>query len=568
MAVITLNGFVGVTALQNPATLTPELSEFGPVNLSPPLTPAGQLRGNVAGALVDNLPISENEETITFSRMPTFFQDYYYRIHIRPVRIDLGVVAAQQSRVVSLWNAYPDTSAELDAITSSQTGIEYSGDDPPVSMPPLQLKTWDLVITTSGPPNINAEVLWDFSNVPDPAPIVVTGTRAIQFKYAPSATVKEKWAWMTDKQVAVDGTEQRAGLRGVPRQTMESSITLVSQAEIRDVEQMLFSAQNRLWVPFFQYATTVNELALAGTDFLKLDVQRADPRVNEYLMLVLATGTVLVQVATLAADGVWLAAPLAQTVPAGTLAAPGAPSFVTDSTAVRRYSVNEAAEMSINALSTQVKEQWARPGNTISLTTFDSMVVLDKRPLANSLVPQSYVANTQRFDADVGIVEIQTLWDYTKQIHAREYLLRRVQQPVDMDYWKVFGDTIRGSLKNFLLPTYRPDLELLLPMGIAANNATFKGSAYAEFFYKAPTHRRLAITTAGGVHYAKVTSAAKTVDGDSLVVFTPALPNDPLYTQTELVSILLAVRLEDDEFDLEHFPLETILSLNVRTADP
>lgn len=568
MAVITLNGFLGVGPVPTGVPLSTNLDDLVWGDLSPPLVPGGALPVPFAMGVDVNLPIDEPEYTVGLTRMPTFFQDYYYRIHIRPVRIDLGVVAAQQSRVVSIWNAYPDVSAELDAITSSQPGIEYSGDDPPLSIPPLLLKTWDLVITTSGPPNINAEVLWDFSNVPDPAPIVVTGTRAIQFKYPPSSTVKETWQWMTDKKVSVDGTEQRAGLRGVPRMTMEANITLISQAELREVESMLFSAQNRLWVPFFQYATTILEAAVPGGTFLKLDMQRADPRVNEYLMLVLATGTRLVQVASLAADGVNLAAPLEVTVPLGTLAAPGAPSFVTDSTAVRRYSVNEAAEMSINALSTQVREQWARPGHTVVLTTFDGMVVLDKRPLANSPVSQSYVANTQRFDADVGIVEISTLWDYTKQIHAREYLLRRVQQPVDMDYWKFFGDSIRGSLKNFLLPTFRPDLELLVPMGLAANNATFKGEAYAEFFYKAATHRRLAITTAGGVHYTKVTSAIKTNDGDSLVVFSPALPNDPLYTQTEMVSILLAVRLENDEFDLEHYPLETILSTTVRTADP
>jgi hypothetical protein len=248
---------------------------------------------------------------------------------------------------------------------------------------------------------------------------------------------------------------------------------------------------------------------------------------------------------------------------------PGSPSFITDSTQMRRYSVDDAASLSLRAQASQVRSQWARPGHSITLTTFDGMVLLDKRPLANSLVPQSYNVGTQRFDGETGIVEIMTLWDYTKITQQFEFLLHRVQTPTDMDYWKVFGDTLRGGLKNFLQPTWRKDLILLVPMSPGANSATFVGPEYAEFYFKSLPHRRLAFTTAAGVHYAKVTSAAKTVDGDSLVVFTPALPAGSVpWAQVSMVSLLLAQRIADDVIRLSHDALQTTLSFNTRTADP
>lgn len=393
MAVITINGFLGLQPLQSPITLTPELSEFGPVDLSPPLNPAGQLALNFAMAVADNLPIDEIEDVITFSRMPTFFQDYYYRIHIRPVRIDLGVVAAAQTRTVTLWNAYPDISATLDSINFSQEGVEYVGDDPPVAILPLELKTWDIVITTSGPPQVEAEVLFDFSDVPDPAPILITGTRAIQFKFQPEVPVQEGWEWMTNVHVSVDGTEQRAGLRAVPRVDQSVRVIIDSEDDIRELQSMMFSASNRFWMPQFQYATIILLDAAAGTSYLALNTTLADVRENEYLMIVVGGDTLLVQVQSLAAGGVNLAAPLAVDVKKGTLVAPGSPSFISDNGQVRRYPVNTAGEISVKSQLTTVRSSFQRPGHTQTLTMFDGMAVLDKHPLANDMVPETYTVN-------------------------------------------------------------------------------------------------------------------------------------------------------------------------------
>ncbi|WBF77008.1 hypothetical protein PSV3_00307 [Septimatrevirus PSV34] len=76
-------------------------------------------------------------------------------------------------------------------------------------MPPLQELTYEITVGVSGPPNINVEVQFDFSNVPDPLPILITGTRAVKFDIVPEVPLNETWEWLSDNIVAVDGTEQR-----------------------------------------------------------------------------------------------------------------------------------------------------------------------------------------------------------------------------------------------------------------------------------------------------------------------------------------------------------------------
>ena len=164
-----------------------------------------------------------------------FFRDFYFRIHVQPLRLDLQTVASPQTREVNVWNAYPYTFAQLnDILVSNPLGIEISGQATPYSMPPLKELTYDITIGTSGPPNINVEIQFDFSNVDNPLPILVTGTRAVKFDIIPETPVTEEWEWLTNNITAVDGTEQRIALRGeLPRVTESLKVIFDDQSKLR-----------------------------------------------------------------------------------------------------------------------------------------------------------------------------------------------------------------------------------------------------------------------------------------------------------------------------------------------
>ena len=79
------------------------LAEYGvadasPVDNSPPVPPV-DITANGYGTITD-VPITEIEEAFTAWKAPSFLDDFYYRVHIRPGVIVLGNLLSTQVRTV------------------------------------------------------------------------------------------------------------------------------------------------------------------------------------------------------------------------------------------------------------------------------------------------------------------------------------------------------------------------------------------------------------------------------------------------------------------------------------
>ena len=108
MAVVTTYALVEVYPKEPPTPeYSPGLSSFTPVDNSPPVD-AYESAGAQHGDVTSTLPISEVAETSQSWRHPTFLDDFYYRIHIRPGVIVLGNLLSAQVRTVEVWSGYFD----------------------------------------------------------------------------------------------------------------------------------------------------------------------------------------------------------------------------------------------------------------------------------------------------------------------------------------------------------------------------------------------------------------------------------------------------------------------------
>ena len=81
------------------------LDSLSPVDTSPPVVPYDRATDRY-GAVADNTPISEVGEAYSSWRGPSFLDDYYYRVLVRPRSIVLGYLVSSQSREVEVWNAH------------------------------------------------------------------------------------------------------------------------------------------------------------------------------------------------------------------------------------------------------------------------------------------------------------------------------------------------------------------------------------------------------------------------------------------------------------------------------
>ncbi|MCY0604035.1 hypothetical protein, partial [Klebsiella pneumoniae] len=79
--------------------------------------------------------------------MRAHLDEWYYRIHISPRRLDLGNVVSAQAQDVFLWNAFLEPRTLVD-IAGTDEGVLLSGQpDPPLLFPALKELTWQLTVT-------------------------------------------------------------------------------------------------------------------------------------------------------------------------------------------------------------------------------------------------------------------------------------------------------------------------------------------------------------------------------------------------------------------------------------
>lgn len=518
---------------------------------------------------------ASNHWAVSGTAVKSFKDDYYERIHVLPTRVELGTVANTQTRQISLWNAYTTQSASLAAINIlNGGGITINGDDPPLVMPPLRELLYELRVTPNGPPQINAQLQFDFSDVDYPLPVVIVGNRAVVMPTMPEVPVRETWSWLTDTHISVDGTEQRIGLRRVPRRQQTTKLVFSDEATLREQYRILLGASGRLFVPYWQYASTLSSPIVAGATSISFDTGACDVRDDEYVLIISGQLSLLVQLDAVGSTSATLKAPINIDVPKGAVVVAIYPSLLPNGVSLGRAAYDGYGTMNLRSDATYPKLTFQRPGSTATLTMLEGEVVLTQRPLVEDSVDHVFDTGQESDDAKTGLVQLSLNWDFTKVDQGVVFKVRRVGRQdcgggtgvEAFDYWRLFFDTMKGSLGTFLMPTYRPDQVLFSPMGVGTSSAVFYGPTYAEDFYPIPAYRYLAFETAAGTHYAKVTGASKDVDGNTSVSFTPSVPTGEGWTDVSKVSYMTKLRLAEDKVELEHFQLDTFINFSVRTA--
>ena len=499
---------------------------------------------------------------------PNFFDDFYNRIHVLPLKIDLQTIASSQTREVSVWNAYVKNSATLDEISISQpAGIEITGEATPFSMNPLKEIFYNVTVGVSGPPNINVEILFDFSNVADPLPLVITGTRAVKFDIVPEVPVTETWEWLSDLMVATDGSEQRVALRGeVPRIELSFKAVFDSKEQIRRFYGDFLAAVGRLWLPEYQYTTRTTAKTTAGTNVLYYDNTKTDIRAGEYVLIQTPSNAALVEVASLTVSGALLTSNMLFDIPTDSLIMPGSPALIDNQTALARYAVDDVAEVSFNARLTRQRTVLTRTGSAVSLPQFLGVPVVEKRPLADELVKDEVSTGQVSLDNQTGVQDIISRWDYSRIGGPRTFKVNRMYAPQEMDYWKTVLAYARGQARKFWMPTFRQDLKVIVTPADAATNYTVEGTQYAEKVYSLPTHRYIEIETSSGTHRTSIIGASIS-GGNSVILFDPAVPTGAGWKVINRISYLLPVRINDDKIEWKHYGLESLLNLSIRTAE-
>lgn len=267
------------------------------------------------GSENDNYPIPWLVDTKDGTKVDSFLDDYYYRIHLLPNPLEFGFIIDNVEKNVLLWNSF-FVGKRCTAI-NKENEDEYivDGLTAPFILSALESTTYKITAPQDGSPELNASIFFDFGVDIDYVLLIITGTRINLFRWCPLQPMMETLEWLTDIIRAKDGTEQRISVRRVARQGFQLSVLFNSQREQAKCESLLHKWQKRafglpVWTEWELHTTTIN----AGALSISVNTTNADFR-NSGLAVIWKSETEyeVINVGTVAAGSLTLTTPVANT---------------------------------------------------------------------------------------------------------------------------------------------------------------------------------------------------------------------------------------------------------------
>ena len=271
--------------VDNP-NLTDAHWHFAWVNQFAPSPYASDSRYAKQSALTTHWPVEANGREIEAQRLGAFMDDYYYRIHINPLQIDLGNVVSAQTTPVYLWNAWLEPRT-LTAISGIDEGIEVSGQpDPPLLFPALKELGWSVTVTPDGQPVLDTVLAWEFDNG-RVAGLRITANRIIAWTFVPDwgDGISETLTAATDILQSESAVSQRRRLRLALRREFTGPMYAEGR-ERQLLDLSLFGWSDRIWsIPIWPDIQLLDAGIAADVDFIPCSTQYLDFRNGGLAML-------------------------------------------------------------------------------------------------------------------------------------------------------------------------------------------------------------------------------------------------------------------------------------------
>lgn len=536
MAVVTTHAYVGLD--QRRVALTEYgVPDAGPVDNSPPVLPA-ELSASGHGELTDNLPIQEIEASFDGWKAPSFLDDYYYRVHVRPGVIELGNLLSTQVRDVEVWSAYfePQLLSSLsqvgtDGITLTQPQV------PPTSFAALEARTYTLNISTNGAPVINA--LYTFNFQTDHPTLTVTGRRVVVWPFMPQTKHKEMLEWQTDIIPSYAG-EQRLALRAEPRQTFNYTYMLTPE-EFSRAKAISYQWAHRVYgVPVWSELTHVGPLPI-GTTYIPVDTTVADYRENDVIIIWESSSSEMaVDISTVQAGSVSLKLPLSREFTSAYVA----PLRFARAYAGIEYSRsgNDVVISKATFAVTQNKDLSA----SIGYPTYRGKDVVTDRTIVVGNISEKLFRPIDVFDNGSGPVEVDTQSDW---VEHRQVLTFSTKNRVERWRARQWLHRLKGKQGTFWLISWNRDLEVTADFNSTSTGLVVKAIGYPTLYGV----KDIMIQLKSGTRvFNRVLSGTSSEGGTETISLASQIGVTATVSDVDMVCFMSHVRLDSDSIEISH----------------
>jgi hypothetical protein len=344
-----------------------------------------------------------------------------------------------------------------------------------------------------------------------------------------------------------------------PRQALEYDI-LLEDNEVRHVRADLFNGLEKVWrVPLWHEPFEITVDVIVGAGIVTGNFTNNDIAVGQYAYLDREDGSVgeFILVASITDTLITITGVTVGAYPAGSYVYPALNAFCRESQGFARHSV----ELSQLPFKADVLQIYALGGSGATVNTHQSLPILDRRPLNNSLVEEMFHKNIERIDFGGDLDQI-TGMTYADINGGRRFLVNTREE---LQFFKLFLDTVVGRREPFFFSTWRDDLVLYeQPTPGTATIRVLDDPDYDVEWDPSDAHKDLQLETTDGVIQRRVQSIAPGAANTLVITFTTNLPAGSYTVST--VSFLEQSHLGNDTVVLTHFSQFSMVDLAVVTA--
>lgn len=507
------------------------------------------------GAYVSNAPVEAgNPHAVQGFLAHSFYNDFYFRVHIKPDKIALGNTLYKQYKDVEIWNAYRDPKLMDGILYDNAAGITVQEPEPsPVYFNQLQYRKYVAVIDTSGPVVIDAVLTWQIDNANSPA-VNITGKRAVVWPFKPIDDMQETLEFKTDILQSFEG-EQRMAIRFAPRQTFQAEFYLTEQ-QFAFAKGLSSQFANKVYGFPIWYEQSSVALIVSGATTITVDTTNADYRnASAFLIFESLDKYEVLEIASFTSTTITPKSPVMNSY-ASCKVVPLRYARTLSGMTFRRQPggiIFASAEFTVT-------DNYNLSGNsaTISYPTYKSKYVLTQDRMTTSNVSEKILRSVDVFDNGQGVIELEDKTDYFDNVMNVTFdVTTKAQRWVLLK----FMHTVKGKRGSFYIPTWNSDLvvlEKLIPSSLA-----MKVSHIGYELYRTVTDIMVQLNN-GTLIFNRVLSGSDQGTYENLSVET-AWPYEIEVANIKRVCFMHLVRFDTDSIELRHsLPKVIQASLTVR----
>lgn len=487
------------------------------------------------------------QRALTGMQVPSYFEDYYFRVHLLPGRINLGSLASEQSRTIEVWNARLTANTLASLTATGAEGMTLIGPAPaPTVFAANESRLYTLAVTPNGPPTVNATFLFAFAF--DVATLLATGRRIVGWIFAPNwvQPVIERLEWLTDVMESHAGFEQRVRLRAGARRSFEYSALVGSDTERVKMENLLLSWQARVFgLPLWTDVAIAESPIPAGATSIAVTTTNRDFTVGGLVGLVLGMESEFAEITAVLPASLTIKSPLDTTWPIGTKILPVQPARVQNELGLT-YLSDAIGQATVRF---QLEDEWLLPAATETLD-YRGFPVLLTATNWNEDVDSDYARKLNELDFLTGRRVIDDLSGIGTVRRTHRWLITGRAAIAAFRSWLAAR---AGRLTAFWMPSFQADMKVVSPISAFDSAITVENRAYAANVPAAIGRRDILIaTTSGSRYYRRITGATALTPSTESIAIDSVVGAALLPDQIRHVSFMKLVRLDSDAIEIAH----------------